>query len=140
MKLFRTLLSVVLMVIALSAGIAHADEEAQLTCGTWKVWSYSEKASFLAGWVQATNTARSVARMYEDEQILSELEFLLWPQGYQIGSIIVEMDVECRNWEDRDQTLIESMLNISRKINICPDHSARVTVWPKPKPETKEKE
>ena len=80
-----------------------------------------QKQYFLIGWLKSMEMATAVAKAFVDEPIVIEirdaLNVSLWPKGHRLGSLVVEMDVECGKPENRNQSLGHSMVNIALRLN-----------------------
>jgi hypothetical protein len=121
MKLFQRVVAFVSIVIALSAGIGHAADEPADTCVLWRQMEGLHKQYFLIGWIKSMEMAKAVAEAFVDEPVVIEirgaLDVSLWPKGHRLGSLVVEMDVECGKPENRNQGLGHSMVNIALRLN-----------------------
>ena len=41
----------------------------------------------------------------------------LWPQGYRVGGVVLEMDTRCAERDNRDRTITEVMFMIAMELN-----------------------
>jgi hypothetical protein len=108
-----TMTTLVLLAILVGGNLYGAD--GALTCTNWNSESRSSNVSLVWGWLEGLQAALalSVTTSDQDNDVIS----MLWPTGHRVGSVVVEMDVECKKTINRNQTVQQSLKNIAFRIN-----------------------
>jgi hypothetical protein len=89
---------------------AERDPDAWLyTCVAWHSYTETERLSFVSGWMHGVVAANQST----SEEIMSKL----WPRGHRVGSVALEMDVECQKPANRNAALMHVMMQIAKRLN-----------------------
>ena len=88
-------LVVVLVAVFVPAAGAQEWPEGRFTCKHWSRMTEMEKVFFVAGYMGGVESAAIISR---DPFIVEAL----WPTGHRVGSVVIEIDVACK--EDRFAT------------------------------------
>jgi hypothetical protein len=98
----------------LSGGNLYGADGA-LTCANWNTENRSSNVSLVWGWLEGLQAALALSATTTDQD--NDVVSMLWPTGHRVGSVVVEMDVECKRTINRNQTLQQSLKNIAFRIN-----------------------
>lgn len=96
------------ILFALSLNMGHAAEPELYTCAYWPQLTPTFKAGYVFGWVGAVD---SIAKIQDN------VGQFLWPKGYGVSSVVLEMDDACNKLENHNQKLGDMMLIISATLN-----------------------
>ena len=99
------------ILFALSLNMGYAAEPELYTCAYWPQLTPTFKAGYVFGWVGAMAAVDSIAKIQDD------VGRFLWPKGYGVSSVVLEMDDACNKPENRNQILGDMMLIISAMLN-----------------------
>lgn len=126
----RNVLTTGAMLIVLSVHGSHAAETAaRATCTDWLRQDSGSKADVVYGWLIAVDVMRSLVAIEED------VETLLWPKGYHVGSVVAEIEEACRKPENRNLELEYAVVIVAGTLNVVqqsqadePQRSPRVKI------------
>ena len=99
------------ILLALSLNMGYAAEPQLYTCAYWPQMTSTFKAGFVFGWAAAVDAVDSIAKIQEN------VGRFLWPKGYGVSSVVLEMDAACEKPENRNQNLADMMQTISAMLN-----------------------
>lgn len=104
-----------LVLSAVLSGSSVYGAEGVLTCTHWNRDSRSNNENLVWGWLEGVQAALDLSETStrQDQNVISRL----WPDGHRVGSVVVEMDVECRPAARSNQTVQQSLKNIAYRIN-----------------------
>jgi len=97
------------MMVALLSGPGFAVDTADTSCAFWNRQDDSTKTAIMFGWMLAAVAADAVTR----GEMLSKLV----PNGHRVGSLVLEMNAECREPGNLNQTILQSMAKIIVRFN-----------------------
>src|SRR5262245_20649689 len=87
-----------LLLLGTSAMSAEDDPNRWIdTCVGWNVKGQAEKSAYVLGWLRGIEAADKLT----GDVILS----YLWPTGYRVGGVMIEIDVMCQKRENKDLTM-----------------------------------
>ena len=118
---------VVLVAILIGSAVTtHAQE----TCSTWNQWSDDWKGVYLAGMLQGIQGMAALSALLDSKdngaeeanKIRTEMAHdalisRMWPKGHRVGSVLLEMDVECTPLANRNQSTGVSLSKIANRLN-----------------------
>ena len=99
------------ILLALSLNMGYAAEPVLYTCTYWPQMTTTFKAGFVFGWAGAVDAVDSIATIQDN------VGQFLWPKGYGVSSVVMEMDVACKKPENHNQNLGDMMKIISAMLN-----------------------
>lgn len=108
-KISILFLAVVLFVGSAWAGQAADPDYWVNTCVGWNRDSDYVRLGFVHGWLRGIEAADRVT----SEVILHNL----WPTGWRIGAVVIEIDVYCRRTENRNLEVAEIIQRVAREKN-----------------------
>lgn len=108
-RLKRLLLCGLLCGWVLSEAMVQAEENLTETCKFWNMLGEQDRNMYLLGWLDAMHSADKIT----SDEILSKL----WPDGHRVGSVEIEMNVECRKPDNIKMTIAESLMRIVKRLN-----------------------
>jgi len=79
------------------------------TCVAWNRSSETERLMFVTGWLQGVVAAKQST----SDEALSKL----WPRGHRVGGVAIEMNVECKKPANRNDALMNVMMQIAKRLN-----------------------
>lgn len=124
-EILVTKLVIILALVGLLAGPAIAGEPNLESCRYWNTLDNQIKTAFVFGWARGVKAAAILTDAIIKEVAGSDLNFkmgpiidrTLWPSGLRrMGSMVIEIDTECKKPENHNEVLPEVIVNISSRI------------------------
>ncbi len=108
MKLAIVLLLGLLIVRPLQAAETDTD-----SCANWNNFSVPMKHGIMFGFLIGIQASDSVNRKIASDGTVRQL----WPQGYRVGSVVLELDRRCDGRDNLERTITEVMFMIAMELN-----------------------
>jgi hypothetical protein len=94
-----------ILVLTLAGFLPSPAEPVELTCATlWNKISQIQKASFLIGFNEGVMAALAASDL--PETAIKKILPSVWPGTNSAENVVAQMDVACRNADNRDETLV----------------------------------
>jgi hypothetical protein len=100
-------LTILLLALFLAAPGFAAENPS--TCASWNRYHENSKTQFVHGWLRGAEAADNLT----PDVIMSNL----WPTDHRVGSVVIEMDVECEKPTSRNGSLSQTMIRIAKRLN-----------------------
>jgi hypothetical protein len=110
MKIITLLLYLVLVIPVTPAIAAEGSLVWVRTCAGWNMWNSDtapERYAFILGWLMASETA--------DDRLYVTTLGVMWPRGWRVGGMVVDVNVRCRYPENQNVGLEEIILKIVKE-------------------------
>lgn len=83
------------------------------SCVNWNNFSVPMKHGIMFGFLIGIQASDAVNRKIGSDGTARQL----WPQGYRVGGVVLEMDTRCAERDNRDRTITEVMFMIAMELN-----------------------
>ena len=100
---------VIMMAFANGFTAAPDPDKWLYTCVACNGYSETERLTFVTGWLQGVVAAKQST----SDEALSKL----WPRGHRVGGVAIEMNVECKKPANRNDALMNVMMQIAKRLN-----------------------
>ena len=106
------LASILLLGLLIASRLQAAETDTD-SCANWNNFSVAMKHGIMFGFLIGIQASDAVNRKIGSDGAATQL----WPQGYRVGGVVLELDTRCAGSDNLERTITEVMFMIAMELN-----------------------